>query len=572
MEPIASGRCPSDVRESGLTSEHRSATRRGRSVPESLEPNSAHRLFVAGVALVLAAFAFIGVWRGFRPARIDRISDEAVQQPIDLDPAVAAVVSVGPQPTDVAIGEGAVWVSMPAHEPSRDHLIVRVDPATNEVVARIPVEEYVEEIAAGEGGVWGNAIEWAKGDPTFSLVRIDAVTNEVIATIPAVSGPLAVGDGAVWAVDLAGARAGPEGSTLLRVDRDTNAVAERISLGVAAWDIEFGAGFVWVLPLEPEPGEGDIVQVDPATNRVVAKIEIPFPDTGYSPTVYAPALGESSAWVPVCCRDDDLLLYRIDVATSAVVDEPITLPGGAPFAVAAGHVWFIEERGALYGLNLETLEVDEAVSGFDWPAGGFPDPITELDPDRLAVWVVNADQDSVTRIDLAPPSLDAGSALDSEGMSPVLSEGSEGSVTTFEPTEGWNVVQTSIDPSNRQDLPIVWAANVPFSSKESASGFPSHTVRNLPADGIVITVIGPREYTGDPVFPSAAFPLTISQGSCSHDNYETQPAPYVSKCLVDTMVGDELLNVTMWFGMNFPSDEMYERANAELARLVLPET
>ena len=77
------------------------------------------------------------------------------------------------------------------------------------------------------------------------------------------------------------------------------------------------------------------------------------------------------------------------------------MPGGAPFAVAAGHVWFIEERGALYGLNVATLEVDEEVSGFDWPAGGFPDPSTELDPGQLAVWVTNADQDSVTRIDLA---------------------------------------------------------------------------------------------------------------------------------------------------------------------------
>jgi WD40 repeat protein len=64
-------------------------------------------------------------------------------------------------------------------------------------------------------------------------------------------------------------------------------------------------------------------------------------------------------------------------------------------------VWFIEERGALYGLNVATLEVDEEVSGFDWPAGGFPDPSTELDPGQLAVWVTNADQDSVTRIDLA---------------------------------------------------------------------------------------------------------------------------------------------------------------------------
>jgi hypothetical protein len=45
----------------------------------------------------------------------------------------------------------------------------------------------------------------------------------------------------------------------------------------------------------------------------------------------------------------------------------------------------------------------------------------------------------------------------------------------------------------------------------------------------------------------------------------------VSKCLVDTMVGDELLNVTVWFGRNTPSYDMYEEANAQLARLVVPE-
>jgi hypothetical protein len=147
----------------------------------------------------------------------------------------------------------------------------------------------------------------------------------------------------------------------------------------------------------------------------------------------------------------------------------------------------------------------------------------------------------------------------------------EESVTTFKPSEGWNLVLTTIDPNGSQDLPIVWAANVPFSPEESTSGFPSNTVRDLPADGIVITVIGPRKYTGETVFPPATFPLTISQGFCSHDQYETQPAPHVSKCLVDTMVGDELLNVTVWFGRNTPSYDMYEEANAQLARLVVPE-
>jgi hypothetical protein len=153
------------------------------------------------------------------------------------------------------------------------------------------------------------------------------------------------------------------------------------------------------------------------------------------------------------------------------------------------------------------------------------------------------------------------------------SEGGTASPATaasFEPDEDWNIIVTTIDPNNPQDLPVVWAANVPFSPEESTGGFPMDTVKSLPPRGIVMTVIGPRDYTGETVLPPAAFPLTISQGFCRHDQYETQPAPQVAGCLVDTMVGEDLLNVTVWFGTNRPSTEMYRVANEQLARLVLP--
>ena len=63
-------------------------------------------------------------------------------------------------------------------------------------------------------------------------------------------------------------------------------------------------------------------------------------------------------------------------------------------------------------------------------------------------------------------------------------------------------------------------------------GFPSNTVRELPPGGIVITVVGSREYTLK-------------------------------------AIGDRLLNITVWFGTNRPSDEMYREANTQLARLVV---
>jgi DNA-binding beta-propeller fold protein YncE len=396
----------------------RSIERRlGQGTPE----HRGSRVATIALALTLSAASLSGLWWGFRSGPVDRAGREVTPEPVDLQPRVSAVVAVGPYPVDVAVGEGAVWVSVPAQEPRQDNLLVRVDSVTNQVVARIPVENYIEELAAGAGGIWGLGVRGSGPDLSFYVDRIDPATNEVVARIPDVSGPLAVGDGVLWAVDHAGARAGPDGSSLLRIDPATNEVVARIALGVAIWDIEVGEGYVWVLPLEPDPGEGDILQVDPATNQVVARIEIPLPGT-----VYAPALGEESAWVPVCCVDDGLMLVRVDVGTSQIVGEPTKLPIGAPFAVAAGHVWLVEERGALYGLNVATLEVDETVSGLDWPAGGFPDPSTELDPGQLAVWVVNPDQDSVTRVDLASPTGGGGSSLEAEGTSLLLPEGWEG--------------------------------------------------------------------------------------------------------------------------------------------------
>lgn len=376
------------------------------------------RVAVAALALTVSAASLVGLWLAFRFTPTNRLGGE----PADLDPRVTAVVPVGPFPGDVAVGEGAVWVGVPAQPPEQDRqLIVRIDPATDEVVARIPMDDYIEELAAGEGGVWANAVAGTAANPVFSIVRIDPATSEEIATIEDVSGPLAVGEGGLWAVDRAGARAGPEGSTLLRIDPGTNRVAARIPLGVALWDVEVGEGYVWVLTFEPDQGDGDILQVDPRTDEVVARIDVPV-----SGNVFAPALGEGSAWVPVCCVDNELNLVRVEASSGQIVGEPIRVTkAGAPVAVAAGHVWMVAEDGALYGLNVATSEVDETLSGFDWPAGTFPDPSAELDTDRLAVWVANY-RDSVTRIDLAASPGGGPSPLEAEGTSLVLPDGWHG--------------------------------------------------------------------------------------------------------------------------------------------------
>lgn len=142
-------------------------------------------------------------------------------------------------------------------------------------------------------------------------------------------------------------------------------------------------------------------------------------------------------------------------------------------------------------------------------------------------------------------------------------------VMSFTATPGWNTVTTTFGPAG-QKLSVAWAANVPFASEHDYSGFPSDTIRALPQDGIVLTAIGPRSYTGGETFPEMREPLDLSQGSCAWDQYEGQPAPNVSKCLIDTMVGNRLFNVMVWFGSIDPSEEMIAQANQQLSHVTIP--
>lgn len=185
----------------------------------------------------------------------------------------------------------------------------------------------------------------------------------------------------------------------------------------------------------------------------------------------------------------------------------------------------------------------------------------QMGPDRARAALVAA---VLTLIVAVPAGFFLGSSVSADPETEPIN-----SITTFQPAPGWNTVTTTFGP-NGEKLSVAWAATVPFVSEKDFSGFPSETIEALPSDGIVISAIGPRPYTGGESFPAIREPLDLSQGSCVWDQYEGQPAPNVSKCLIDTMVGDRLFNVIVWFGTTEPDDDMIAQANDELANLVVP--
>lgn len=228
-----------------------------------------------------------------------------------------------PQPfsglSGIVAGDGGVWASLASHDE-----VVRIDPATDAIVARIPVGEAPAGIAVTPGSVW------VANRFGHSVSRIDTSTNRVVATIRfggQSDGPssIAVGAGAVWVVV-------PELGGVVRINPATNATEALVPVrlprdfatlnGIAA---DASAG-VWV-------AGGDLMRIDPATNRVVATIS-----TLGLPVGVAIGLGSvwETSWAGWLAPG---ILTRIDPSTNAVVGESNQGASYSAVAVGFASVW-----------------------------------------------------------------------------------------------------------------------------------------------------------------------------------------------------------------------------------------
>ena len=136
----------------------------------------------------------------------------------------------------IATGDGQVWIR------DRENRVVRLDPETGHVLARIPLPAgALSAIAVGAGSVWLT-------DPVAGTVwRVDSRRLEArtIAVAPGVDS-VGVGAGAVWATNRVR-------GTVTRIDPSSNRVAATISLGNSPRGVAVGGGRVWVAVAGPGP-------------------------------------------------------------------------------------------------------------------------------------------------------------------------------------------------------------------------------------------------------------------------------------------------------------------------------
>ena len=170
-------------------------------------------------------------------------------------------------PNIVATGERAVWVGV-RKRPPRDgagESLVRVDPSLNPPEQEaVPMPGGVGDLAVGEGAVW------VTNTYSSSVTRVDPrnLKNMRPIKVGGVPNGVAVGEGAVW-VAVASSKA------LARINPRTRRRTATIPLGVVPTRVAVGGGSVWVTA----QGANKLFRIDPKT----LKLREPPIETGSEP-------------------------------------------------------------------------------------------------------------------------------------------------------------------------------------------------------------------------------------------------------------------------------------------------
>jgi YVTN family beta-propeller protein len=207
-----------------------------------------------------------GIDTGFGSVWIANFGANDVQRIDPATDAVIATIPVDPEPGGLRAGDGAVWVTN-----ADSNELSKISPATNTVVDRVPVGKLPEGVALTRGSVW---VASHHGDPTGSVYRIDAATDQVVARIPVGSvdpccGPqnIDASGGSVWV----GVPNVGDSGAVVRIDVTSDRIEATIPVeNGACGDIAASATAVFA-----SGGGCDFRTevVDPTTNTVSATLE-----------------------------------------------------------------------------------------------------------------------------------------------------------------------------------------------------------------------------------------------------------------------------------------------------------
>jgi len=180
-------------------------------------------------------------------------------------------------PQAVAVGDGSVWLASLGRwhsvhggvvVPDGPGIVLRLDPRSGTVRARIEVGRGPRAVAVGGGAVWILNGQGIGADGTVD--RIDPRTNRVAASVRVPHWPAAIAAGRRYTWVVGSPKSA--GGVVTRIDLRTNrSVTRRIPRSWIPAGVALAAGGVWVA----DPGVAQLIRLDPHTLKVTARVGFP---------------------------------------------------------------------------------------------------------------------------------------------------------------------------------------------------------------------------------------------------------------------------------------------------------
>lgn len=317
----------------------------------------------------------VEVWDGYVWVTVANPESKEGFALVRIDPSTNEIVDTLAlkHAADLAVGAGAVWVV--SYEYATGARLLRIDPQTNSVVDTVrldcvsdgePPDCVPFNVAADETAVW---VTLSSGSAqSGEVVRVDPVTNEVVARIPIEEdGPrdIAVAGGSVWVNVLSDVEDDlVQGASLHRIDPQANEVVDillrnKLLLGGDDFPPVMAAGEsdAWVTKEDSHgataPSDVLVVRVDAQTGEILGESGNLVPN-GMGPTVFPFAADNGSMWF---YGGGQVAVHRLNVETMEV-DESVDLSDHAMNVIDAvldpnaGTIWVASYEGPVIRIEL----------------------------------------------------------------------------------------------------------------------------------------------------------------------------------------------------------------------------
>jgi hypothetical protein len=358
-----------------------------------------NRVVTVAVAFAVFLLGSVLVWRAFIPARAPTPAPAATPALKTSIQASISTFDTGLQSLEgTVVADGSVWVAGSNGNSERGQL-VRIDPATGRILARIDVPVPGWEfggagITAARGSVWilSYPSEANAAQRGSWLYRIDPATNSVADAVRVSdedASDLWVDDTGIWILTWAGS----DHMTVSRLDPSTYAVLQTTRLETS-WSqtIAVAGGHVWVFgSTQGDAPAETLFELDPQT---LATIDTLQPTGGVS---FFLTTSADRIWFHYNG------LQALDASTGqhdiGPVGQPVNDCCAALTPDGLGGVWVLDPSGASPGLW--HVDADGVIDSVDKTNFGpkVDGQASTFDPATDTLWVVHYDG-TVTRVQI----------------------------------------------------------------------------------------------------------------------------------------------------------------------------